>query len=311
MIGIKELGTYIPPQRESNYDKQVAFGIDEHFIQHKIGVEGVARKSADEETSDMCVTAFRALQEKTSVTPTEIDCIVVCTQNPDADGLPHTSAIVHGKLGCADSCAAFDISLGCSGYVYSLSVVQAFMEHNGLKRGLLFTADPYSKILSPEDKNTVLLFGDAASVTLLTDEPVLKSVRYAFSTRGIEGEAIRSVDKTFQMNGRAVFNFSAKEVPQQIQRLIEGNNLTLEDVDLILLHQGSKYIVDTIKKRLSLEDAKVPLGMRLYGNTVSSSIPLLLEPYLNDENFKTIVMSGFGVGLSWATGIFNRVGATD
>ena len=115
-----------------------------------------------------------------------IDCLVVVTQNPDGDGLPHTSAIVHAKLNLKTSCAVFDISLGCSGYVYSLSIIKSFMESNSLKNGLLFTCDPYSKIIDINDKNTSMLFGDAATVTMMNTKPKLLLDKFIFATSGIE-----------------------------------------------------------------------------------------------------------------------------
>ncbi len=119
------------------------------------------RKSPDQETSDLCVAAFQDLCAGRHIDVSKIDCIVVCTQNPDSDGIPHVSAIVHGKLGLSETCASFDISLGCSGYVYGLSLVSSFMEANDLRKGLFFTADPYSKIIDMNDKNTSLLLGTA------------------------------------------------------------------------------------------------------------------------------------------------------
>ena len=118
MIGIQAIGTYIPAGRIDNRQRMAKFEIDEAFLTDKTGMLRLAVKAADEETSDLCSKAFSDLQGKTSLKIEEVECIVVCTQNPDGHGLPHTSAIVHAKLGLPDSCAAFDISLGCSGFVY-------------------------------------------------------------------------------------------------------------------------------------------------------------------------------------------------
>ena len=181
-VGLTEIGVYIPENTESNYAKKEALKVDDDFIKTKIGVETVTRKAADEETSDMCIRAFADLRCRYALEAESVDCLVVVTQNPDGSGLPHTSAIVHGKLGCRDSCAAFDISLGCSGFVYALSIVTSFMQQNGMRQGLLFTADPYSKVLDPDDRNTALLFGDAATVTLLSDHSIWYPRTFLFST---------------------------------------------------------------------------------------------------------------------------------
>jgi 3-oxoacyl-[acyl-carrier-protein] synthase III len=310
MIGIAQVASYIPDGFESNSDKKLRFEIDDDFIRNKLGVDRVSRKAATEETSDLCVAAWQALKQKNSIDIAEIDCLVVCTQNPDGHGIPHTSAIVHGKLGGADTCATFDIGLGCSGYVYTLSIVTAFMAANGLRNGLLFTADPYSKIIDPEDKNTVLLFGDGASITLL--QPVgagaqWAPARFIFGTRGAEGAAINNDSGHLEMNGRAVFNFTATVVPGQIRALLGAEHLTVAQVDKFLLHQGSKFIVDTLTARLELPPEKVPSNLARCGNTISSSIPLLLEDALADTGNSTLVLSGFGVGLSWATSLLKRV----
>ena len=309
MIGIKGIGTYVPAGRESNFDKQEKFGIDEKFIVGKLGVERVSRKAADEETSDLCLSAIRDLESQVGRAIAGVDCLVVCTQNPDRRGLPHTSAIVHGKLGLQKDCACFDISLGCSGYVYGLSVVTGFMRANGFATGLLVTADPYSKIVDPDDKNTVLLFGDGASATLLEDgctsgEWVPGPFR--FGTLGKDGGALENRDGKLFMNGRAVFNFSATEVPAQVRALLEKAGLTEADIDQFLFHQGSKFIVDHLIKRLALPAEKVPMNLADQGNTVSSSLPLLLKERINDKTLNRLLLSGFGVGLSWASCILQR-----
>src|SRR4029079_6652074 len=124
----------------SNYDRKEKFGIDDYFIEEKIGVKRVSVKGVDENTSDLCVKAWKALLAKQIVNTENIECLVVVTQNPDSN-IPHVSAKVHGKLELPESCSCFDISLGCSGFVHGLSVVESFMERNRFKKGLLFTAD--------------------------------------------------------------------------------------------------------------------------------------------------------------------------
>lgn len=306
MIGIENIGVYIPENSISNYEKKEKFEIDDNFIKNKIGVEEVTRKSADEETSDMCVQAYRHLVEKVNISIEEIDCIIVCTQNPDNHGIPHTSSIVHGKLNGKEECACFDISLGCSGYVYSLSIIKSFMEANGMQKGLLFTADPYSKIIDENDKNTSLLFGDAATVTLLTNsENSWIPKKFLFATNGSGRDALHNKSGSLEMDGRAVFNFSAKAVPAQINKLLNETDLQLDDVDLVILHQGSRYIVDTIVKRLKLDKEKVPIKLEKHGNTVSSSIPLILEQSIK-KPINRILMSGFGLGLSWGSCVIEK-----
>ncbi|MGJ0484858.1 MAG: ketoacyl-ACP synthase III [Methylomicrobium sp.] len=308
MIGIETIGTYIPSGRIDNRKKTARFEVDEAFLREKTGALRVAVKADDEDTSDLCCKAFYDLQQKAQIQPEQIECVVVCTQNPDNHGLPHTSAIVHGKLGLPDTCAAFDISLGCSGFVYGLSVIQAFMQANGFSKGILFTADPYSKIVDQDDKNTSLLFGDGAAATLISDNPTWISGKFLFGSQGKENASIQIANTSgkLEMNGRAVFSFSATVVPKNITAMLEANHLTVQDVDLFALHQGSRYIVDTIKKKLAVEEHRAPFVAADYGNTVSSSIPLILSDPQN-EPCNTIVIAGFGVGLSWASTVLLKV----
>jgi 3-oxoacyl-[acyl-carrier-protein] synthase-3 len=286
------------------------FDIDERFLLDKIGVAQVSRKEADADTSTLAIAALRKLLATGFVDRGDIDCLVVCTQNPDAGGIPHVSAIVHGELGLPESCACFDIGLGCSGYVYGLSIVCGFMQQNSLRNGVLVTADPYSKIVDPSDRNTALLFGDAATATLLDAHGSWVPGKFAFFSRGSDRDALIVIDGRLRMNGRAVFNFSATTVPEQIDGLLAACSIRKDEVDRYFLHQGSRFIVDTICRRMSLNPAQVPLGLESQGNTVSSSIPLLLASYVNADHAGNLdaryVLSGFGVGLSAATTILNR-----
>jgi 3-oxoacyl-[acyl-carrier-protein] synthase-3 len=306
MIGICNIETYVPSNRISNLERKEQFDITDDFIINKLGVKKVSRKEPEEEASDLCCQAFKQLVQKNDqFNPQTIDVIAVCTQNPDY-GLPHTAAIVHGKLGLPETCAAFDISLGCSGYVYGLSIIQSFMNASGMQNGLLFTADPYSKIIDPADKTTTLLFGDAASVTHIGKNPVFLSGKFTFGTQGNGYEHLINRQGKLHMNGREIFNFSARKVPEDIKKVIEANQLTLEQIDCFLLHQGSKYIIDFIVKRLDIPPNKAPRNIKEFGNTVSSSIPILLQEILFESSIRKIVLSGFGVGLSWASGVLMR-----
>lgn len=307
MIGIQAIGTYIPHGRIDNRERMAQFEVDEAFLLEKTGMLRLAVKAKGEETSDLCSKAFSDLQSKSGLKPDEVECIVVCTQNPDGHGLPHTSAIVHAKLGLPDSCAAFDISLGCSGFVYGLSVIQSFMQANGFSKGVLFTADPYSKIVDQLDKNTSLLFGDGATATLISDTPVWRSGKFLFGSHGKESASIEIEQGSgkITMNGRAVFSFSATVVPKNITTMLAANDLTVEDIDCFALHQGSRYIVDTIKKKLGIEEGKAPFVAADYGNTVSSSIPLILNGMV--AGARQVVIAGFGVGLSWASTVLFKV----
>ena len=302
MIGIRAIASYVPPGRVSNLERRDQAGKDEGFIRDKIGFETLARRDPAQDTSDLCVEAFRALQARADFDRERVDCLVVCTQNPDAHGLPHTAAVVHGKLGLGPGVACFDISLGCSGYVYGLAVVRAFMEANGLRSGLLFTADPYSKIIEPGDWDTDLLFGDAATVTWMAADPVYRCRPGMFASDGRMGHsiAVAAPGAPLRMLGSNVFKFSMTVVPEQIRAYLAREGLGLDDIDLVLLHQGSRFIVDNLANRLGLPPGKAPFEAGRLGNTVSSTLPLMLERRLAAPPAR-VLLCGFGVGLSWAT----------
>lgn len=306
MLGIEEIAYYIPEKRISNYDRKEKFNITDEFIKEKIGVEQIAVKNDDENTTDLCLSAYDKLKKKIKISPEEVDILVVVTQNPDYP-LPQTSAILHGKLGFKSCCASFDISLGCSGFVYGVSIIQSFMAANKMKKGLLFTADPYSKIVDIDDKNTSLLFGDGSAVTLISENPVFIAQDTTYGTSGKDYKDLICENGVLYMNGRGIVNFATKEVPADILNLLTRNNLTAKDIDKYLIHQGSKFMVNSLAKRLNLEEKKVIYDIYSYGNTVSSSIPILLEKIMKDQSAKLVLASGFGVGLSWANVILKRV----
>jgi 3-oxoacyl-[acyl-carrier-protein] synthase-3 len=307
MLGIKAISSYVPTGRKKNTELSAAFELEEGFLRDKIGVLERAVKAPEQDTSDLALLALQRLIVDHKLDAESIQVVVVVTQNPDRN-IPHVSALVHGRTGLSESCAAFDISLGCSGYVYGLSILKSFMQTNGLSVGVLITADPYSKIIDEADRNTALLFGDAATATLISDDPVWSLDAFSFGSRGKDWSAIRTVGGKFTMDGRAVFTFAATQVPKDVRQLLDGAGLTLDEVDRFVMHQGSRFIVKTIADRLKQPMNKFPVAIENYGNTVSSTIPLILESEPSDSAVNTIVLSGFGVGLSWASCLCRRTG---
>jgi 3-oxoacyl-[acyl-carrier-protein] synthase-3 len=298
MLGIKQVASYLPAGRRDNGDKIARFEMDLQFLDGRIGVRRTAVASDGENCSDLCLAALAALRAKADLDIATVDAIVVVTQNPDYQ-IPHASAVVHGRLGASESCACFDISLGCSGFVYALSIVTSFMEANGLKNGLLFTADPYSKIIDETDRNTSLLFGDGACVTWIAEDPRWKCSNFTFGTIGQRFDGLIVRDGKLSMDSRSIFNFAASYVPKDIEAVLRRSNLAADDIDFFLIHQGSKFIVDTITKRLGVPPEKVPFIIADHGNTCSSTIPMLLETL--PPGHERVIASGFGVGLSWSS----------
>lgn len=308
MIGIKSIASYIPEGRIDNIAQAAAFDRDEAFVASKIGTPTLSVKSDTEETSDLCAAAVRNLLARSPELRLEdVQALIVVTQNGDGEGLPHTSAIVQHKIGLPTGVACFDVSLGCSGYVYGLYVIKGFMEAAGLKNGILVTADPYSKIMDRNDRMTTLLFGDAATATWIGEDPVWELGPARFGTDGSGAEHLIVRDGCFHMNGRQVFNFASLKIIPHMQEVLEEAGLSLDSVDAYCLHQGSGAIVDAIAKRLGENGDRVVKDMFGAGNTVSSTIPLLMERYAFEGSaWKNLVMSGFGVGLSWGSAVLLR-----
>ena len=313
MIGIKSIASYVPAQGTDNYEQGARFGKDETFILGKIGSAFLPRKTDDQETSDLCVEAANALfAANPQLSREAIDALIVVTQNGDEEGLPHTAAIVQDKLGLTTRVAAFDVSLGCSGYVYGLYALKGFMEAAGLKNGLLITADPYSKIVDPEDRNTAMLFGDAATATWMGEDAHWQLGKASFGTDGAGAPHLKVTDGVFFMNGRQVFNFALLKVPAHLQELLQASQLQAKDVDAFCIHQGSAAIVDAVARRFEEADEGEALKDRFVkdmietGNTVSSSIPLLLEKHVLDSSFKRVAISGFSHGFPWGSTILQH-----
>lgn len=306
MIGIEQVGFYIPESRIDTFERAKLLGVDPSFVKDKIGFLSLAIKSSEETTVSMAISAVQDLFNRTQINPAEIEALIVVTQNPDRN-IPHVSAEVHGHFSFGKMCACFDISLGCSGYVYGLSVLSSLMQANNFSKAILVTADPYSKIVRSDDKNTALIFGDAATATLLTSSASHKIGKVTFGTLGNEANNLCTNRGELYMNGRAVFNFAAGTIPENITQTLNKNDLNLEDVDSFIFHQGSKYMLDTITQRLKITPSKVRFSSENYGNTVSSSIPLILVDELKNTETKNILLCGFGLGFSYASTIIRNI----
>jgi 3-oxoacyl-[acyl-carrier-protein] synthase-3 len=307
MIGIKAIASFIPSGGLDNISQGSVFDEPEEFVREKIGARWLPVKDVSEDTSDLAVHAVRELfRVEPSLTPECIDAIVVVTQNPDGSGLPHTSALVQHKLELPHKVAAFDVSLGCSGYVYGLFLLRGFLESSGLSNGILITADPYSKVVDRGDRVTSMLFGDASTATWLGPNPHWKLGPVSYGTNGSGAEFLKVEAGKLQMNGRQVFNFAISQIEPHIKRLLSDNGFSPEDIDKYIIHQGSAAIVKSIARKFEGVSTRFVLDIDQTGNTVSSSIPLLLSQHGFDGDCKRIVVCGFGVGLSWASAIIHK-----
>lgn len=319
-IGIEEIEYYLPEASISSRELSDKFGFSLNFIEEKIGVRRICVSAENEFASDLAVSAAEKLFNRKPEIKEKIDVLILCTQTPDFQ-LPHTSALVQKKLGLKKETACFDIGLGCSGFVYGLSIVTSFMEKNELEYGLLITSETYSKIIQNSDKNTKPLFSDGAAVALISRKPKLMPMRYTFGTNGYKYDKLifnsrsdnpDSHGKSLYMDGRGIYELIASEMPADIRKCLVLNELTLEDIDVFVFHQASKFMLDTLSKILGIKDDKrVVKCIDRFGNTVSSSIPIALTTIFDNQQKtaeRKILISGFGVGLSWASTILKEKG---
>lgn len=282
----------------------------------------------DETAGDLAFGAAQALFAKGKVGPGDIDFIILCTQAPD-HVLPTTACVLQHRLGISTSAGALDINLGCSGYVYALSLANGLIASGAACSVLVLTADTYSKFIHPYDKSVRTLFGDGATATWVTaTDDGARMGPFVFGTDGsgaghliVETGAsreartpetgvarpdgsgnIRSRDNLY-MNGGEVMAFSLTQVPRALDAILHKAGWSLDEVDRVFLHQANKFMLDALRRKMHLPLEKTPVRLADVGNTVSSTIPLTMQPLL-DEGALHVgsrhVLIGFGVGYSWA-----------
>lgn len=285
-------------------------------IKKSIGLD--KRYIADSKTTtlDLCLHSARALLDSAIIAKDSLDAIIFVTQTPDFLQ-PSNAHILHGRLELKMTCACFDLNAGCSGYVYGLFMAYSLLQ-NGAKQVLLCVGDTISKIVDPLDSNTAPLFGDAGSATLISYDENAKNSFFTLHSLGSgfeylifpnSGFRLDSREKFLYMNGAEVFNFSIDKEPKAIKEILEFANRDINSIDYIFFHQANAYIISNIARRLNLPIHKAPSqSVSKYGNTSSASIPLAICDKLGarDQNLNStlqVILSGFGVGLSWASAL--------
>ncbi len=301
-VRIRSIGLYLPSTRVSNYERAAKVGFERDFLENKLGVVARSVMEPGETTSDLAVRAFNALAERIELLRDEIQLLVVVTQHPDFK-VPHTAAIVHNRLELGKHCMTFDISQGCSGYTHAVTIVTGVMETANLNHAVLITSDPYSDKVADDDRDVSLLFGDAATATYFSRTGLgYQLIDSNFGTLPNSYRCLMFRDR-LEMDGAAVFKHAVQEAPPSMRELLARNELSADDIDLFLLHQGSKYLVEYVSKKMRVPPEKAPFEASHYGNTVSSSIPLMLQKHVDAAELERIVLSGFGVGFTWGNNL--------
>ena len=272
-------------------------------------------------SSDLCLVAARRVLTQLDWAPETVDGLIMVTQSPDYF-LPSTACVIHKELGLSDSCAAFDIGQGCSGYAYGLWMA-AMMLDGSFQRVLLLHGETPSRFTHPKDRAVGLLFGDAGSATAVEKGSSDATKRWLFSlhTDGtgyrhliIEGGGFRDrfpadPKKHFlTMNGAGIMNFTVKRVPPLIAETLDAAGLTADHVDYFILHQSNRFIMKHLAKKCGVPESKMPIILWEHGNTGGPSVPLTLtqgELVRPEDRDLSLLMLAYGVGLSWGSSLVN------
>lgn len=330
-VGIRAMAGCVPRQTINNYEYTDYFPADQvKEVVDKVGV--YERRFADESTcsSDLCYAAAERLLEDNGIDRTEIDLLVFLSQTPDYR-MPATSIILQHRLGLPNSCVAFDIQLGCAGFCYALSVVYSMLQGGNFRKALILDGETRSKVYSPKDRRSAFIFGDAGVAALVERDAKYGKSWFSLNSDGsrydlimIKGGGYRypSSEETLRervvdeygnirsdeqgyMRGGDVFTFVIREIPRDIKKTLEYAGIDKEQIDYYVFHQANNYINSYIAKKMKLDTSKIPHTIEKYGNTSSVSVPITIVSELKDQlhGEKTIMMSAFGVGMSWATAI--------
>lgn len=280
----------------------------------------------DELVSGLAVGAAERLFEEHGVDRSTVDFLLLCTQSPDYF-LPTTACLVQHSLGLPTSIGALDFNLGCSGFVYGLSLAQGLLSTGAASKTLLIMSETYTRHIHPMDKSTRTIFGDGAAATLLEKEDIPRIGNFVLGTDGSgapnlivpsggmarprstetakeetdEAGNVRSMDNIY-MNGPEIFSFTLRAVPDMVRRTLERNELSTEEIDLYVFHQANRFILENLRDRLEIPEERFCIDVEEAGNTVSATIPIALRNALDKglvREGSKVLIAGFGVGYSW------------
>ncbi|CAH8242030.1 MULTISPECIES: 3-oxoacyl-[acyl-carrier-protein] synthase III C-terminal domain-containing protein [Vibrio] len=326
--------TVVPPTVKCIDDEVQLYGGNENQIKRikkAIGLDKRHVVGDDNITAlDLSVSAATSLIKMLDLDKSQIDGLIFVTQTPD-HFQPSNAAIAHGRLELTTDVASFDVSLGCSGYVYGLWLAHMMVETGACSNILLLAGDTLSVCVNKRDRSTAPLFGDAGSATLIKRGSQVNNSFFSLHTDGsgyeniiqpagafrlpvsektqqttVDEDGNHRSDNNLKMNGAEVFNFSIKREPESIKEILEYSSKSLEAIDYVFFHQANQYIISNIVRRVKLDKNKAPSDIvKKYGNQSSASIPCAICHTLGDKEEKAVevLLSGFGVGLSWASAI--------
>lgn len=330
MACIKAISYYLPEKIVTNEELVIDFpDWTVEKIATKVGVNQRHVASDDETATDLAVKAGEKLfAANPEIKREDIDFVLLCTQSPDYL-LPTSACLAQDRLGLRTNIGALDYNLGCSGFVYGLSLAKGLIAGGIAQNVLLLTAETYNKHLHPRDKGNRTIFGDAATATVVSTEGYAEIGNFSLGTNGQGAENLiihsggarhpekvndlsfdengnpHSSDFLF-MNGAEIFSFTQKNVPIVVKDTLEKNGLTHDDVNMFVFHQANSYMLNFLRKKIKIAPERFYVNMSEIGNTVSNSIPIALAD-ARQENVLNgpVLICGFGVGYSWGGCILN------
>lgn len=296
---IVSTGKYLPEGVITNFDLEKLVDTNDEWIVSRTGIN--TRRKALESVLDMAYNASMDAIKKAEYDKDKIDLIIVATITNEIKS-PSIANLLQEKLGLNDKqVMAFDVNAACTGFVYALEVATSLLQSGKFKSALVIGSEKMTNIVDFTDRNTCILFGDGAG-SMIVEPGDIDSVFYNDS-KG-DSTKILEVDKYVKMNGPRVYQFAVDIIPKTINKILRDNNLTLDDIDVIIPHQANKRIVESIIKEMNLSDDKVILNIDRYGNTSAASIPITIAEYKEEnKDLKTILIVGFGGGFTWGAAI--------
>lgn len=320
---INHVSSYLPAKKLSNQDLNL---IHPEWSAEKISAKtGIYLRSVsnkNEFASHLAENAAHNLITINNIDKNSIDCLIICTQSPDYL-IPTTACLVQERLGLKKNIAAFDVNQGCSGYIYSLAIAKGMVSSGIVNKILLITVDTYTKFIHKNDRVNKTIFGDGASASLISsDAKGFEIGDFVFGTDGsgacnliLQGSGARGFsqikksdnEKWLFMNGPEIFSFTSQQIPILVKKTLKKNNLLLKDVDHFIFHQANKFMLNHIRKKCEIPEEKFIIDLENTGNTVSSTVPIVLSNLNKDIKLNTVLLAGFGVGYSMGGCIIKQI----
>ncbi len=313
-ISITGLGCHVPERVVTNDDLATMVDTNDEWIRERTGIRERRVAADDEALTDIALPAARRALEMAGLEAASIDLLIVATVTPDM-AFPSAAALLADTLGMPDA-AAYDLSAGCTGFVYAVAQAHAMLASGLSKRALVVGGDVLSKILDWTDRSTVVLFGDGAGAVVLEAVEGGGFLGFELGADGAGGESLwlpgsgsRHFDepeKFVKMNGREVFKFATRVMVSSGEAILAECGKTIDDVDVYVPHQANVRIIDHAVRKLGIAEEKTVVNVERYGNTSSGSIPLALADAADDgrlEPGKLVLLTGMGAGLTWGSAL--------